>query len=139
MQERAWLLHYGLFLFSRHPEGPELFLRMFITKEYELLTFSYYNRYLSVMEIYCPWLLRYVVVIAMNQERVGRTVLTHVAEMIERNEMTVTDPILLFIYHSIIRIDFVTASKALCQCEDVFASDFFLNGCGVAYEEVMIV
>ena len=91
------------------------------------------------MEIYCPWLLRYVVVIAMNQERVGRTVLTHVAEMIERNEMTVTDPILLFIYHLIIRIDFVTASKALCQCEDVFASDFFLNDCGVAYEEVMIV
>lgn len=48
------------------------------------------------------------------------------------------DPILLFAYHLIVRMDFAQAAKELARCEDVFASDFFLSRMGVESEETFM-
>lgn len=74
----------------------------------------------------------------MNQGRQGRSSLTRVAEIIERSDVEVTDPILLFVYHLIIHMDFKAASNELNRCEDVFASDFFFVSRGVKLENVRV-
>lgn len=135
IQERSWLVHYGLFLFSQDPEGADLFYRNFFNRE-QIYVYTLITSYLSVIEINCPWILRYFAVIAMNQGRQGRSSLTRVADMIERSDVEVTDPILLFVYHLIIHMDFKAASNELSRCEDVFASDFFFVSCGVKFENV---
>lgn len=94
--------------------------------------------YLSVIDIQCPWILRYLAVIAMNQGRQGRVGLTRVADIIERSDVKVADPILLFVYHLIVHMDFMSASQQLSRLEDVFASDFFLASRGVEYESVCV-
>ena len=33
VQERTWLIHYGLFLLANHLEGADLFFRNFVNKE----------------------------------------------------------------------------------------------------------
>ena len=63
------------------------------------------------MEINCPWLLRYVAVVAVVQNR--------------QNLARVVD--ILFLHSLLIRMDFEAASKELGRCPDVFESDFFLR------------
>ena len=72
----------------------------------------------------------------MNQGRQGRMVLKMIAEIMNRFEGKMDDPVLLFIYHLISNMDFVTAAQELKHCEDVFASDFFLSARGVSFENV---
>lgn len=56
----------------------------------------------------------------------------------ERCSDLLEDPILLFAYHLIVRMDFAQAAKELARCEDVFASDFFLARMGVESEETFM-
>lgn len=56
----------------------------------------------------------------------------------ERCSDVLEDPILLFAYHLIVRMDFAQAAKELARCEDVFASDFFLSRMGVESEETFM-
>ena len=56
----------------------------------------------------------------------------------ERCSDLLEDPILLFAYHLIVRMDFAQAAKELARCEDVFASDFFLSRMGVESEETFM-
>lgn len=135
VQERTWLIHYGLFLFAQHPEGVDLFYRNFMNKEYSL-SFKLTLSYLSVMEMNCPWVLRYAVVIILTQGKQNRHLLSRIAEIVDRSDEPVVDPLLLFIYHMVIHMDFVSAAKQFAQAEDVFASDFFLASRGAQFEEV---
>lgn len=90
------------------------------------------------MEIYCPWLLRYMVVLAIaqamqNRASIGRLADVRVvcagdAQVLEREQDALQDPILLFLYQLSIEMDFAAAREQLARCEDVFASDFFLSG-----------
>ncbi|OAO16760.1 eukaryotic initiation factor [Blastocystis sp. ATCC 50177/Nand II] len=116
-QERCWLLHYGLFVLAQHEEGAELFLRTFNRKEY-----------MAAVEIYCPWLLRYMVVLAVVQLAQNRALIGRLADVLEREQAALEDPVLLFLYQLSIEMDFEAASEQLARCEDVFASDFFLSG-----------
>lgn len=116
LQSRCWLLHYSLYLFSRHPEDLELFSRIFLRREY-----------LAAMEINCPWLLRYAAVVAVIQNRQN---LARVADILDRMQDVLEDPILLFLHNLLIRMDFEAASKELGRCADVFESDFFLSAYG---------
>lgn len=56
----------------------------------------------------------------------------------ERCSDLLEDPILLFAYHLIVRMDFAQAAKELARCEDVFASDFFLSKMGVESKETFM-
>ena len=136
-QERCWLLHYGLFVLSQHEEGSELFLRTFNRKEWGPGG-CVRRRYMAVLEVYCPWLLRYMVVLAVmqvaqNRALIGRladvgVVCGREAQVLEREQEALEDPVLLFLYQLSIEMDFEAASEQLARCEDVFASDFFLSG-----------
>ena len=94
------------------------------------------NRYIAAVEIACPWILRYIAVIAMNQGRQGRMVLKTIAEIMNRFEGKMDDPVLLFIYHLVSNMDLITAAQEFKHCEDVFASDFFLAARGQSFENV---
>lgn len=126
LQERTWLVHYGLFILNQK-NGEEFFFRTFFHKEY-----------LAIIEINAPWLLRYFVVILLKQGRSARTNLSRVVEILERCADSLEDPILLFSYNLIVRMDFVQAAKELARCEDVFASDYFLTALGVEVEQTFM-
>jgi eukaryotic translation initiation factor 3 subunit 6 len=76
------------------------------------------------MEINCPWLLRYVAVVAVVQNRQN---LARVVDILDRRQESLEDPLLLFLHSLLIRMDFEAASKELGRCPDVFESDFFLR------------
>ncbi|KAK8794013.1 hypothetical protein WA171_003140, partial [Blastocystis sp. BT1] len=113
LQSRCWLLHYSLYLFSRYPEDIDQFVRLSLRREY-----------LAAMEINCPWLLRYVAVVAVVQNRQN---LARVVDILDRRQESLEDPLLLFLHSLLIRMDFEAASKELGRCPDVFESDFFLR------------
>lgn len=91
-----------------------------------------------MMEIYCPWLLRYMAVLAISQVAQNRALIGRLADVgmvcggdvqvLEREQEALQDPILLFLYQLSIEMDFEAASEQLACCENVFASDFFLSG-----------
>ncbi len=91
------------------------------------LQISIDTRYLAAMEINCPWLLRYAAVVAVIQNRQN---LARVADILDRMQDVLEDPILLFLHNLLIRMDFEAASKELGRCADVFESDFFLSAYG---------
>ena len=76
------------------------------------------------MEINCPWLLRYVAVVAVVQNRQN---LARVVDILDRRQESLEDPLLLFLHSLLIRMDFEAASKEFGRCPDVFESDFFLR------------
>ena len=60
------------------------------------------------MEINCPWLLRYVAVVAVVQNRQN---LARVVDILDRRQESLEDPLLLFLHSLLIRMDFEAASK----------------------------
>ena len=52
LQSRCWLLHYSLYLFSRHPEDLELFSRIFLRREWVFrfrLTLDIWRQWRSIV------------------------------------------------------------------------------------------
>lgn len=132
LQERCWLLHAALFVFAKHPDGSEFFLRSFLRRECVSET-GMRSRYLSAIELNAPWLLRYVAVVAVVQ---GKQYLARVAELLDRLQDSTQDPILLFLRDLLIRMDFQASAAELSRCMDVFASDYFLVERGAEYAAV---
>ncbi|KNB41517.1 translation initiation factor 3 subunit e [Blastocystis sp. subtype 4] len=72
------------------------------------------------MEINCPWLLRYVAVVAVVQNRQN---LARVVDILDRRQESLEDPLLLFLHSLLIRMDFEAASKELGRCPDVITME----------------
>ena len=98
-----------------------------------VFVFAFINRYLSAIEIACPWLLRYVVVLTVVSSRQN---LMRVADMLDRLQDSLEDPLLLFLHRLLICVDFEAAAAELSRCADVFASDFFLAARGEEFAAV---
>lgn len=67
------------------------------------------------MEINCPWLLRYVAVVAVVQNRQN---LARVVDILDRRQESLEDPLLLFLHSLLIQMDFEAASKELGRCPE---------------------
>lgn len=94
---------------------------------------SIIHRYLSVMEVACPWALRYVAALTVVSSRQN---LMRVADILDLLQDSLEDPLLLFLHRLLICVDFEAAAVELARCPDVFASDFFLAARGEEFAAV---
>lgn len=116
IRQRAWLLHWGLFVYINQREPHEL-----------LADFFSERNYLQTMENLCPWLLRYytaAVVLSPARRRTGiRELLTEIQNM----GYLYADPITQFLESLYTQFDFDAAQLKLKECQLLMKQDFFLQ------------
>jgi translation initiation factor 3 subunit E len=118
LERRAWLLHWGIFIFFNHKEGREYIVDFLFEKE----------KYMNALQIYCPWLLRYLAAaVVTNKRRRGSDMLRKVVRITQQEGYTYQDPITRFIESLYIEFNFQGAQEMLNECEKVFKCDFFLG------------
>lgn len=60
LQQRCWLIHWGLYVFFHHPKGREQLIDLF---------FTHGESYLNVVQTTCPHILRYITAAAIISKR----------------------------------------------------------------------
>eukprot|EP00484_Ammonia_sp_Unknown_P022961 CAMPEP_0197034652 /NCGR_PEP_ID=MMETSP1384-20130603/12694_1 /TAXON_ID=29189 /ORGANISM="Ammonia sp." /LENGTH=644 /DNA_ID=CAMNT_0042464603 /DNA_START=91 /DNA_END=2025 /DNA_ORIENTATION=+ len=119
MRDRAWLLHWSLFVFF----NKDLLLD-------ELIALFLNNKYMNVIQSMCPHLLRYLtsaILISPNIDKQSKLkYLTDVSKIIIEEHQSYCDPITEFVRLVIRTNDFEGASKMLQSAMDVVRCDFFL-------------
>merc|ERR1719187_510523 len=121
LQQRAWLIHWSLFVFFNHPKGRDNIIELFL----------YQPQYLNAIQTMCPHILRYLTtaVITNKDVRKRRQVLKDLVKVIQQESYTYKDPITEFIECLYVNFDFDGAQKKLRECESVLVNDFFLVAC----------
>lgn len=121
MKQRAWLLHYALYVFFNHPNGRNL-----------IVDVLFQERYMQAVQQESPYLLRYLAVaVVANKKR--RNMIKDLVRIIQSDEYR--DPALEFILALFDEYDFAKAASALKECDAMMENDFFLVGCKEAFDE----
>ena len=116
LRQRAWLLHWGLFVHINQREGVDALVDFFSEKPY-----------LQTMENLCPWLLRYYTAFIILSPTRRRTMLRDVLNEIQSMSYLYSDPITEFLESLYNQFDFDEAQTKLMLCQDLVKSDFFLQ------------
>eukprot|EP00937_MAST-01D_sp_MAST-1D-sp2_P005962 g5962.t1 len=123
LQQRTWLIHWGLFVFFNHPEGRD-----------HIVDFLCQQRMLEAMQCNCPWVLRYfATAFIINKRR--RNLLKELVRTIQQLRHVYADPVTELLEALYVSFDFDGAQAKLRECEAVLASDFFLNSFGAEFME----
>lgn len=110
--QRAWLLHWNLFVCFNRVGGMESLLEVCMLDS---------NR--QVIQALCPWLVRYVAVAVVLTRR--RHVLQPLLSLLR--EVSFRDPVVEFVELLLVHFDFEAAQAKLAECGAVFAADYFLG------------
>eukprot|EP01120_Amphizonella_sp_Union-15-10_P007861 TRINITY_DN2710_c0_g1_i2.p1 TRINITY_DN2710_c0_g1~~TRINITY_DN2710_c0_g1_i2.p1 ORF type:complete len:458 (-),score=97.97 TRINITY_DN2710_c0_g1_i2:87-1403(-) len=114
LQQRAWVIHWSLFVYFGDPTGRGRFVDLIFSE-----------RYMNTVQTTCPHILRYLTAaVVTNKKR--KTYLKNLVDVIEQ-ESSYKDPITEFIEALYIKFDFETAQQKLKECERVLENDYFLN------------
>ena len=148
LQARAWLMHWGLFVFfyysneedSLCDEGLDKLVQLWLPDMYSGEKEAGSHRYLRVIQTICPHLIRYLsVAVIVGQEKTGKRAgresghitMKHrnkdLARLIEVEKAYYSDPITRFVKKLLSDCDLEGAHAALHQCELVMEADFFLS------------
>lgn len=114
LQQRNWLLHWSLFLCFATEQGRPALLELFMQE-----------KNLAAVATSCPWLLRYLTAAAVGG-KARRDVLKAVVRVVQQEAHTYRDPITEFAECLFVHFDFDAAQEKLAECEQVFATDYFL-------------
>jgi translation initiation factor 3 subunit E len=119
LQQRAWLLHWSLFVFFNHSKGKDLIIDMFL----------YQTPYLNTIQTMCPHLLRYLATAVIINKQHRRAVMKDLIKVIQQESYTYKDPITEFLEDLCVNFDFDRAQQKLRDCQELILSDFFLTAC----------
>jgi len=129
LQQRAWLIHWSLFVFFNHPDGKSEIIDLFFQDGSPAA-----QRYLNAVQTACPHVLRYIsTAVIVNKKR--RSVLKELVRIIQQEAHVYRDPITEFIECLYINFDFENAQQKLRDCEKVLVNDFFLAACRDEFTE----
>jgi translation initiation factor 3 subunit E len=140
LQQRTWLLHWGLFIFFQSSAAQHTLIDMVFpsnsssqgTGAINAVTPSVASaeRYLTVIETNAAHLYRYVIAaLVMSTRRQKRNLLRELVRFIELDGYKIVDdPIVGFIQSLIGNLDFESAERKLCECEPALRDDLFLRG-----------
>ncbi|KIH52119.1 eIF3 subunit 6 protein [Ancylostoma duodenale] len=129
IHQRAWLMHWALFVYFNYPKGRDDIIEMFLNQQPYLNTiqsFSFLKRLIKVM---CPHLLRYLAVAVVTSKNKQKNSLKDLIKVIDIERHNYQDPVTDFLTCLYIKYDFDEAQEKLRQCEEVLSNDFFLTGC----------
>jgi translation initiation factor 3 subunit E len=118
LQQRSWLIHWGLFVFFNHPV-PERGRTAMIE-----LCFS--ERYLNTIQTNCPHVLRYLTCAVICNKR-RRNLLKDLVKVIQQEQYTFRDPMTMFLERLYVDFDFDEAQVQLGLCEKAIMQDYFLH------------
>merc|ERR1719233_2797742 len=119
LQQRAWLIHWSLFVFFNHPKGSDHIIDLFL----------FQKPYLNAIQTTCPWILRYLATAVICNKSSRRNVMKDLIKVIQEESYTYRDPITSFIEELYVNFDFDGAQQKLRDCETVLVNDFFLVAC----------
>jgi translation initiation factor 3 subunit E len=114
LKQRAWLLHWALFVHLNQRDGMDALVDLLTDKAY-----------LSTVENLCPWMLRYFVVAAVLSPR-RRSLLRELLAEIMLESYQYSDPLTQFVESLFDQFDFNLAQQKLKECRAVMKNDFFL-------------
>jgi len=118
LQQRAWLIHWSLFVFFNHPKGRDHIIDLFL----------FQPQYLNTIQTMCPHILRYLTTAVITNKR-RKNVIKDLVKVIQQESYTYRDPITEFIECLYVSFDFDAAQTKLRECETVIINDFFLVAC----------
>eukprot|EP01086_Lenisia_limosa_P013529 TRINITY_DN42740_c0_g1_i1.p1 TRINITY_DN42740_c0_g1~~TRINITY_DN42740_c0_g1_i1.p1 ORF type:complete len:420 (-),score=118.79 TRINITY_DN42740_c0_g1_i1:71-1330(-) len=116
LQQRSWVLHWALFIYFKHPQGPNLAIDLF-----------FQSKYLNAIQTTSPHLLRYLIAAVITNMR-RRSTLKELVKVVSQEAYNYSDPITEFLIALYADFNFDEALKKLKECDEVLASDFFLHG-----------
>lgn len=143
--QRAWLLHWSLFVFFNHPNGRAIAIEVFLQPAY-----------MSAIQMLCPHILRYLAtVIVIESKRdaqlqagrargdrngsgsgsSGGSLIGALVRVLQQESGAYRDPITEFIERLYVDVDFEGAQQKLRECERVLDNDTFLVSCRDAFIE----
>ncbi|PRP81608.1 hypothetical protein PROFUN_01115 [Planoprotostelium fungivorum] len=123
LQQRTWLIHWGLFVFFNHPNGRNAIIDLFLQ-----------DRYLNAIQTTCPHILRYLTAaVIINKRR--KNVLKDLVKVIQQESYVYKDPITEFLEALYVNFDFDSAQQKLGECESVLVNDLFLVSCHKEFME----
>ncbi|RCN32239.1 hypothetical protein ANCCAN_21961 [Ancylostoma caninum] len=119
IHQRAWLMHWALFVYFNYPKGRDDIIEMFLNQQ----------PYLNTIQVMCPHLLRYLAVAVVTSKNKQKNSLKDLIKVIDIERHNYQDPVTDFLTCLYIKYDFDEAQEKLRQCEEVLSNDFFLTGC----------
>ncbi|KAL4450235.1 hypothetical protein ABPG77_010904 [Micractinium sp. CCAP 211/92] len=123
LQQKAWLMHWSLFVFFNHENGLNALIDLFMQ-----------DRYLTAIQLTSQHLLRYLAVaVIVNKRR--RNVLADLKRVISQEAYEYSDPVTEFVRCLFVECDFDGAQEQLAKCEEVLDGDFFLVAAKDAFME----
>ncbi len=125
LTQRAWLLHWALFVFLSQPDGAGRFLDLALSETF-----------LNVVQTTCPHLLRYIVaafVVAPAAHR--RTPLRELVRVVEQERPNYSDAVTRFLHALCVEYDFEAALEQLALAEELVKDNYFLHSMVGAFVE----
>jgi translation initiation factor 3 subunit E len=119
LQQRCWLIHWGLYVYFHHPKGREQLIDLFFTHGQE--------SYLNAVQTTCPHILRYITAAAIISKR-RKNIMRELVKIIQQESYNYRDPITELVECLYVNFDFDGAQVKLRKCDDVLTNDFFLAG-----------
>uniref|UniRef100_F1L405 Eukaryotic translation initiation factor 3 subunit E n=1 Tax=Ascaris suum TaxID=6253 RepID=F1L405_ASCSU len=119
VQQRAWLMHWALFVYFNYPKGRDEIIEMCLNQQ----------SYLNTIQVSCPHLLRYLAVAVVTSKNKQKNSLKDLIRVIDIEHHNYSDPVTDFLTCLYVKYDFDEAQKKLRQCEEVLSNDFFLTAC----------
>lgn len=116
LRQRAWLLHWSLFVLINQPDGPDKIAEFFSEKAH-----------LQTIENLCPWLLRYFTAFVVLSPSYRQRLLPEVLQEIQTMSYLYSDPVTEFLSTLYNDFDFDEAQVKLRECEKLMKNDFFLQ------------
>jgi translation initiation factor 3 subunit E len=117
LQQRSWLIHWGLYVYFHHPKGRELLIDLFFTHGHE--------SYLNAVQTTCPHILRYITAAAIISKR-RKNIMKDLVKIIQQESYNYRDPITELVECLYVNFDFDGAQVKLRKCDEVLSNDFFL-------------
>jgi len=117
LQQRAWLMHWCLFLVFFHPESYD-----------SMIEILYSQKYVEAMQTCCPWLIRYLsAAFVLHHQGQRRNNLKELIRLLRQEKYAYIDPLTEFVECIHVTYDFEEAQKKLVECLTVMEHDFFLQ------------
>ncbi|TIC48208.1 hypothetical protein E3Q05_04290 [Wallemia mellicola] len=119
LQQRTWLLHWGLFIFFNHEQGRDVLV--------DLLS---HTAYLNTLQTACPWLLRYytiAVIATSRQSQRQKSLIRDLIRVVNIETYQYQDPLTKFVEALYTDFDFNVVEAQLKEIDTVFTQDFFLS------------
>ncbi|CAN6829242.1 unnamed protein product [Brassica oleracea] len=115
VQNRIWLMHWGLYIFFNHDNGRTQIIDLFIQ-----------DKYMNAIQTSAPHLLRYLATAFIVNKR-RRPQLKEFIKVIQQEHYSYKDPIVEFLACVFVNYDFDGAQKKMKECEEVIVNDPFLG------------